>query len=362
MKKISLCMIVRNEESSLARCLASVQSIVDEVCIVDTGSTDRTIAIANEFGARVLERAWNHDFSAARNASLAMASGDWVLVLDADEELSNPQFARAKLERFMASDTPRLGRVLIENQANDGECSSISITRFFPKSQAFTYCGIIHEQVSCSETQVEHKSTGLCILHHGYALAEPEREIKLQRNTELLRRALSSDPEDGYLWFQLGRTLALADDNAGALDALEQGLARCPDDAPWGVALLETGAYALRALGRSGQALKLLSNVEVEFSQRADTCFLIALLSMDCGQLERAERGFLHCLDLGGNKAHYTETEAAAAAATCAPAFNLGVMKEVLGDKRAAESWFRKALEFRPGHGPSTQALLRIGA
>src|ERR1700761_7887631 len=85
---ISLCMIVKNEERFLAECLASVKDVVDEINIVDTGSTDRTVEIAREFGANVIFREWRGDFGWARNEALAMATRRWTLVLDADEELA----------------------------------------------------------------------------------------------------------------------------------------------------------------------------------------------------------------------------------------------------------------------------------
>jgi glycosyltransferase involved in cell wall biosynthesis len=87
-KKLSVCMIVKNEESHLARCLASIKPIADELIVVDTGSTDRTKAIASAMGASVFDFPWTNDFSEARNYSLSKASGNWILVLDADEMVS----------------------------------------------------------------------------------------------------------------------------------------------------------------------------------------------------------------------------------------------------------------------------------
>lgn len=84
--RISVCMIVRNEETLLPRCLQSIQGIADEIIVVDTGSTDRTIEIGRRFGAKVYHHPWENDFSKHRNQSLSYATMDWVLVLDADEE------------------------------------------------------------------------------------------------------------------------------------------------------------------------------------------------------------------------------------------------------------------------------------
>lgn len=100
---LSLCMIVKDEEDCLARCLLSVIPVVDEIIIVDTGSTDRTKAIAKTFGAKVYDFEWIDDFSEARNLSLSKATGDWILVLDADETISPLDYGR--LTKIVKSNT-----------------------------------------------------------------------------------------------------------------------------------------------------------------------------------------------------------------------------------------------------------------
>ena len=97
--RISLVMIVKNEERSLEKCLRSAASLVDEMIIADTGSTDGTKAIAERMGARVWDYKWTNDFSAARNYALSHSSGDWNLILDADEILR--PFQRDELEQAM---------------------------------------------------------------------------------------------------------------------------------------------------------------------------------------------------------------------------------------------------------------------
>ena len=98
--RLSVCMIVKNEERFLGQCLASVKDIADELIVIDTGSTDRTVEIAREHGAQVGNFEWCNDFAAARNASIAPATGDWILFLDADEELSPTE--KAELPRLLS--------------------------------------------------------------------------------------------------------------------------------------------------------------------------------------------------------------------------------------------------------------------
>lgn len=89
-------MIVKDEESFIANCLQSVQDIVDEIIIVDTGSTDKTIEIANTYGVKIYHLPWNNNFSAARNFSLDKATGEWIIILDADEELNSLDKSKLK--------------------------------------------------------------------------------------------------------------------------------------------------------------------------------------------------------------------------------------------------------------------------
>ena len=96
---ISLCMIVKDEERFLEACLRTVVDVVDEVCVVDTGSTDRTVEIARSFGARLEHRSWRNDFAWARNEVLKLATKRWIFVLDADEELDAPSRAGLRAMR-----------------------------------------------------------------------------------------------------------------------------------------------------------------------------------------------------------------------------------------------------------------------
>ena len=116
---LSLCMIVKNEEKHLVRCLRSVRDVVDEMIIVDTGSTDKTIDIAKVFGAKVFDFPWTGDFSAARNHSLAQATGDWILVLDADEVISARDFDELKALIRKRTPSPVAYSIVTRNYMNN---------------------------------------------------------------------------------------------------------------------------------------------------------------------------------------------------------------------------------------------------
>ena len=124
MARLSLCLIAKNEEALLPGCLESVRGHVDDIVLVDTGSTDRTMAIAREAGATVLERPWDDDFSAPRNLAARHARGEWILMLDADERLA-PGAGRA-LERAVKRGGFDVGMVRLHNAARVKSSSAVA--------------------------------------------------------------------------------------------------------------------------------------------------------------------------------------------------------------------------------------------
>jgi tetratricopeptide (TPR) repeat protein len=362
--RLSACLIVRDEEPRLAAALDSLAGVADEICVLDTGSVDGTVALARARAHKVETRTWREDFAAARNACLELASGDWVLALDADERVATPAAkARAELERFAARSPHCVGRVLVENLEGGRTCGRVRVSRLLPHDGSHRFAGRVHEQIVREGPrgieQPRRADVAVTLRHIGYELDAQGRRAKLERNATLLERQLADSPEDGYLWFQLGRTQAQSGAPERALQSLERALAHCRDDAAWGIAAVEEGAYALRALGRSEQALALVEQVESQWRTRADTCFLIALLALDLGDLPRADQGFRHCLEFGSEPAGCVETSSAAA--TFAPAFNLGVISEGLGRLVEAREHYCTALRFHPQHEPSLEGLRRVG-
>lgn len=358
MLRISLCMIVRDGEETLARCLRSVQGVADELCVVDTGSGDRSRQIARALGARVAEVLWEDHFADARNVSLDLANGDWVLVLDADEELASPD-ARRALEAFAARGGARLGRVLVEHcDPDEGTLGRAALTRFFPRSKELRYRGRVHERIVAPGAPLERADTGVRVLHHGFSSHAGGGRGKPARDRRLIELALLEEPRNAYLHYQLARAHAALGRQEECWRACRCAIELAPRDVPWLAHLVETGAYALRALGRSGEALRLIEDIRGRFPERPDTSFLRALLEMDLGRLDAAERGFRRCLELEDQRPIGGET--APSASTYAPAYNLGVMFEVLGLLAEARGWYERALAFRPNHGPSLEGLERI--
>lgn len=193
-QKLSLCMIVRNEEKYLADALKSVQDVVDEMIVVDTGSTDRTVEIAREYGAKVFFYEWNDDFSAARNESLKHATGDWILQMDADERLDDS--LKENLRVFLVpSDRAIRYQVFIRNYMSEGDASSILghyMVRLFRKTPDTTFFGVIHEQIFPNTGIITIPPESLFLWHLGYENLEAKSKKINERNIPLIRKALEN--------------------------------------------------------------------------------------------------------------------------------------------------------------------------
>ncbi|QDU83909.1 SPBc2 prophage-derived glycosyltransferase SunS [Planctomycetes bacterium Pla163] len=353
--RLSLCIIARDEEAFIDECLESARDHVDEIVVVDTGSTDRTVEIAHEHGARVVHVAWKNNFAAARNASLEMATGTHALILDADERLVDGEAARERIDAFVARHPGWSGRVRIVNEPGG---SQSSITRLVPLDGLHQFRGRVHEQVVFALGEPLREDLGIVVRHLGYAEDVMVERQKTERYRELLELELSERPDDEYAWYQLGRTLHAGGSHEEARAAFERALELGGDECSFAPHLVESLAYCLRGLERSTEALRLVEPWARRCADRSDTQFVAALLALDIGHLEHARRGFTECLALAGGQPDGGPHDPASS--TVAPAHNLGVMAEVLGRTEDARAWFGRALEFAPNHGPSLAGLDRL--
>jgi tetratricopeptide (TPR) repeat protein len=233
--RLTLCLIARNEESMLPGCLAAAAGAVDEVVLVDTGSTDRTREIARSAGATVLERAWDDDFAAPRNLAIEQAHGDWVLVLDADERLARGagQVIRQALRRpafdmgFLRFHNASRGDAglddVVGGAARAGE--PYSLPRLLRRLPDLRYRGIIHENVN--DWAAAHGNRYLLlpadVVHLGYVGELQGSMAKRDRNLALLRRRMAQEPDDisayGYVAQELFQRGELAEAEAVAARA-----------------------------------------------------------------------------------------------------------------------------------------------
>ena len=243
---LSAALIVRNEERSLGACLASLQGLADEVVVVDTGSSDRSRDIAADAGARLAERPWTGDFSAARNYALDLARGDWILYIDADERVGEGTSAgvRARLRR-----RGYIGhRVLLRPRPGYSPYWELRLFRNDPRIR---FRGIIHENIWPAIVSCQEDSGGcigrtdLVLEHDGY---EGDQRRKHVRNQPMLEQSLTEDPYRVYSWCHLASVREALDDAEGAEQAWAEAMRlvranarRLPEDALPFLHLIERG-------------------------------------------------------------------------------------------------------------------------
>lgn len=195
---LCLCMIVKDEAQTLPRCLGSVQGIVDEIVVLDTGSTDATPQIAAEFGAKVHFYPWNSNFSEARNHALQFVQSDWVLVLDADEEFERAD--GALLREALHGHGHHAVYLSVFNYMPQGRAQLYS-PRVFRRGRG-RYEGIVHNQLIHEGAALV---TQIRVYHYGYALAPEKLTAKQERTLGLLRIQLEKKPQDVFAWYNLIR-------------------------------------------------------------------------------------------------------------------------------------------------------------
>jgi len=220
LQSLSVCLIVKNEEKFLGQCLKSVRGVASQIVVVDTGSTDRTVEIAREHGAEIYSFAWNDDFSAARNAALEHAASDWILMLDADEELSAD--GREKIKTAMNNAAVMAWRLPIVEMGREAEGCSF-VPRLFRNAPGLFYVGRVHEQIFTSvevrraEWGLENRLGEAVLIHHGYAPELMRDRNKIERNLRLLERAIAELPDEPHLLMNYGLELARSGRGADAL-------------------------------------------------------------------------------------------------------------------------------------------------
>lgn len=231
--KISLCLIAKNEEGFIGECLASVKGFADELVVVDTGSTDATVAIAESFGAKVVHFEWIDDFAAARNVALEASTGEWILLLDCDERLVH-EAVPALLEAIAADDfdcgmipfysSSRLDASVHEVISGAALLDEPSLLpRLFRRLDTLRWEGIVHEAPVEMLAMPDLRARVLpgAIVHYGDIPSLRASLQKLERNKKLLERRLDTDPLDLVAWVYLGEERYRLGDIGGAKEAFD---------------------------------------------------------------------------------------------------------------------------------------------
>ncbi len=332
---ISLCMIVKNEEINLSKCLAIIKDKIDEIIIVDTGSTDKTKEIAKNYTNRVFDFAWCDDFAMARNFSISMAENDWILVLDADEVVNF--FNKKTVNKLIATNEKVVGRIKIINtfENKDGKKRLPERVRRFFNRKYFKYEGIIHEQiVGIKGEPYDTLDLEIVADHIGYENEVLNRTNKIDRNKNLLQKAILAKNNDSYLYFQLGKTFFMEKNYVEAKVNFETAIKLGVQTKYEFVQdLIESYGYTLINLKKYDKAL-VLKKYEEAYKNRPDFNFVMGLIYMNNAMFQDAVSKFLQCQN---NRQCNVEGVNSYLAN-----YNIGVIYECLGMTNEAEKYYRK--------------------
>lgn len=342
MHPISVCIIAKNEEARIEKCLSSIKPCGFEILVVDTGSTDRTKEIAARYADRVLDFAWCDDFAAARNFSLREAANNWIFMIDCDEAVKSIDIEELNYFRKHLSD--KVGSILRENLVTENGSLTVNNTdcteRFFNR-KLYHYRGRIHEQlVPIRGTELPNMLLHTTLTHTGYDMTPAEREAKYQRNFTLLQKELEADPENPYLYYQLGKTCEILEDFARACAYYDKGLSFDLDPelayvqamvVSYGNALLQT-EQAEAALGLEG--------VYEAFSQVTDFVYLMGNVYQENGMYEAALTQY--------QKASQMPPGRQAGTNSFLPAYQCGYILELSGDPESAAALYAQCRDFAP--------------
>lgn len=223
--KISICMIVKDEEKYLPRCLKSIKHLLDtglaELILVDTGSSDKTVEIAKEFTDKIYFHPWQGSFSEARNYSISLAKGEYILILDADEELEK-EGIKFIINLFNSNEYKRYNTFVVKEKNFQDEklnAYSVLVREFiFKNDNEFCYKGDIHNQPQSKEPK---KNLDVTLLHYGYIMTDDIKEKKFIRTSALLKKELEKDQHNIYYRARLAAAYSMHGDYDEALKHVE---------------------------------------------------------------------------------------------------------------------------------------------
>ncbi|MFZ9738568.1 MAG: glycosyltransferase [Prochlorotrichaceae cyanobacterium] len=359
MVRLSLCMIVRNEAETLPQCLQSVSGIVDEAIVLDTGSTDLTVQVARSCGAKVYESTWKNDFALARNECLSYAQGEWVLVLDADE-----QFIRttAPALALLMEDPQHLVVNLVREEVGASQSPFSLVSRLFRRHPdlAFTrpYHAMIDDRVEAllaRETQwkvvtLEEPS----IRHEGYRPGTIAARDKFERARQAMESFLAEHPNDVYTCTKLGALQVEAGNWASGMELLHRALRQASNIPDLCYELHYHLGIAANRLGESEEAAE-----HYQLALQQDVLPVLKIgAHNNLGNLYEAQG------DLAAARSQY-EAVIRINPNLALGYYNLGLVKKKKGDLWGAIASYETALRLQPLYPEAYQnlgvTLLKLG-
>lgn len=338
MTPVSICIIAKNEEKNMDKFLSSIQKSMKnyphEIVIVDTGSSDSTLKIIQKYNVKLFHFEWCNDFSAARNYSLQCASFQWVLVLDCDEFITHIDVSC--FDKLSRNFPKSVGLITRNNHCWSGNNDRIytdEVNRLFHKN-SFHYEEIIHEQLVSNDGQpYQMLQVPITVDHVGYIGSSDELHAKALRNNQLLFKMLEKNPNDPYVYFQIGQSFNLIDDSENAYKYYKKGLEFDIDPSLEYVHLMILGyGEAMLELGKYQEALTLESVQDVFDVSPEFACLMGRIYRLN-GQYINAMKEFL--------KATTYSTADLEGSNTYIPLYQMGYINELMGQTEEAKKLYQ---------------------
>lgn len=359
--KLSVCLIVKDEEKHLVRCLTSIAKAADEIIVVDTGSKDNTVQIAHQYTDKVFSVDWQDNFSDARNFTLSKATGDWVLFLDGDEALEMKSIPALK-ERINSTETEGyLIKVLnYYEHANKLEMAPDVVFRLFRNRKDYKYSGAIHEQICDNILAVNPRAKievaeDIYIYHYGYMKDEIKAKKKKERNTKLLEKEVQRTPDNLLNRFHLGVEYFRSGKIEKALGEFLIVLEKVNVRAVYAPKLMRYVAKCWYLMGKLEDSLKFVKETwKPHFPDQGDLYYLQGVICRELGRYAEAYNAFIQCLSISTQPAYYASLYWQYKDKIY---FQIGQLAEYYMDKDAALEYYVEALKENPS---AVHALERI--
>lgn len=341
MYDFTFCIIAKNEEKKIARCLEPLASTGMEVIVLDTGSTDNTVSIAEKYTSKIYHFDWINDFSAARNYAMTKASHDHILFLDADEYAEDIDIPA--IQKLLREYPNAIGQIKRRNAcfASDGISERITIDlveRLFDR-RLYHYKGTIHEQITHRQGKKLYVyQIPLTVYHDGYLGTPEERRQKAERNNILLFEELKKSPEDPYLYYQIGQSFGLCGDAEREYEYYHKGCSLPLDTSLSYVRImLVSYGYSMLHTHHESQAMELVTYYD-RLSSYADYVCLLGCIYLENHEHLKAIRAFRRALSL---TEYYIE-----GSNNATPWHNLGCIYEALGNAEEALLCYEHAMTY----------------
>ncbi|QUI22390.1 glycosyltransferase [Vallitalea pronyensis] len=286
---LSCCIIAYNEEKNINQCLDSIKNYVDDIILVDTGSTDNTKNIAKHYNASVYDVKWEQNFSTARNSSIEHSSSDWILVMDCDEYLDSDSVTL--LQKLVCDETVEAYYVKIINHLENGRTQTAYNLRLFRNNKGYHYKGRIHEDISDSIIRLSGKDcmkySEITLYHHGYSSEITDIQAKINRNMAILN-TYEDHEKNGFYYYNIASEYFRKQDKKTALHLFQKSIKKTPIDSGYCPMLVKKLIITLLELMQYKDALQQIKYYQHVFKGFNDLYFLEANCHIQCGRYSQA--------------------------------------------------------------------------